>query len=266
VEELFSGRHFDQEIIVLCVRWYLNFKLSYRDLAATMGERGIGLAHTTILRWVQHYTPEFAKRWQRYARPVGGSWRCDETYIKVKGIWVYLYRAVDKAGKTVDFYLSRKRDVAAAKAFLRKAMRRQRTPTKITLDAYAASHRAVADLKASGELPRRVKVRSTSRNVLHAMSPLQIVPLSTIARCSAPRKTLKSKPLGFPQIQSRIEQDTVQGNLEKGVMLCDSVPGHHKINHLQHFPLGCIIPLMHQSGGSDMFGACWQAHRHSNSE
>ena len=149
VEELFSGRHFDQEIIVLCVRWYLNFKLSYRDLVAMMGERGIGLAHTTILRWVQHYTPEFAKRWQRYARPVGGSWRCDETYIKVKGIWVYLYRAVDKAGKTVDFYLSRKRDVAAAKAFLRKAMRRQRIPTKITLDAYAASHRAVADLKAS---------------------------------------------------------------------------------------------------------------------
>jgi transposase-like protein len=88
---------------------------------------------------VQYYTPEFAKRWQRYARPVGGSWRCDETYIKVKAIWVYLYRAVDKAGKTVDFYLSRKRDVAAAKAFLRKAMRRQRTPTKITLDAYAAS-------------------------------------------------------------------------------------------------------------------------------
>jgi transposase-like protein len=79
----------------------------------------------------------------------------------VKGIWVYLYRAVDKAGKTVDFYLSRKRDVAAAKAFLRKAMHRQRTPTKITLDAYAASHRAVADLKASGELPRRVKVRSS---------------------------------------------------------------------------------------------------------
>jgi transposase-like protein len=88
VEELFSGRHFDQEIIVSCVRWYLNFKLSYRDLAAMMGERGIGLAHTTILRWVQRYTPEFAKRWQRYARPVGGSWRCDETYIKVKGIWV----------------------------------------------------------------------------------------------------------------------------------------------------------------------------------
>ena len=126
-----------------------------------MSERGIGIAHTTILRWVQHYTAEFQKRWERYARSVGGSWRMDETYIRVKGEWMYLYRAVDKAGKTVDFYLSRKRDVNAAKAFLRKAMKGQRIPTKITLDAYAASHRAVAELKASGELPKRVRVRTS---------------------------------------------------------------------------------------------------------
>src|SRR6266571_6571221 len=161
IEELFKGRHFDQEIVVLCVRWYLSYKLSYRDLVAMMGERGIGLVHTTILRWVQYYTPEFEKRWNRYARSVGGSWRCDETYIKVKGEWAYLYRAVDKAGKTVDFYLSRKRDVNAAKTFLRKAMKGQRIPTKITLDAYVASHRAVADLKENGELPKRVQVRSS---------------------------------------------------------------------------------------------------------
>ena len=146
VEELFKGRHFDQEIIVLCIRWYLSYKLSYRDLVTMMSERGIDLAHTTILRWVQHYTPEFEKLWNRYARSVGRSWRCDETYIKVKGEWMYLYRAVDKAGKTVDFYRSRKRNVNAAKAFLRKAMKGQRIPTKITLDAYAAWHRAVADL------------------------------------------------------------------------------------------------------------------------
>jgi len=74
VEELFKGRHFDQEIVVLCVRWYLSFKLSFRDLVAMMRERGISLAHTTILRWVQHYSPEFEKRWKRYARSVGGSW------------------------------------------------------------------------------------------------------------------------------------------------------------------------------------------------
>ena len=160
VEELFKGRHFDQEIVVLNVRWYLTYKLSYRDLVAMMSERGIDLAHTTILRWVQHYTPEFQKRWNRFARTVGGSWRMDETYVRVKGRWTYLYRAVDKRGETVDFYLSQKRDVNAAKTFLRKAMNSQRVPTKITLDAYAASHRAVADLKESGELPKRVKVRS----------------------------------------------------------------------------------------------------------
>jgi transposase-like protein len=161
MEELFRGRHFDQEIVVLCVRWYRSFKLSYRDLVAMMGERGISLAHTTILRWVQQYTPEFQKRWNRFARPVGGSWRMDETYVRVKGEWTYLYRAVDKAGKTVDFYWSPKRDVNAARAFLRKAMQSQRIPRKITLDAYAASHRAVADLKQSGELPKRVRVRTS---------------------------------------------------------------------------------------------------------
>src|SRR6202049_1446640 len=121
VEELFKGRHFTQEIGVICVRWYLSYKLSYRDLVSMMNERGIDLAHTTILRWVQHYSPEFEKRWKRYARSVGGSWRMDETYVKVRGEWVYLYRAVDKAGKTVDFYLSRNRDVNGAPAFLRKA-------------------------------------------------------------------------------------------------------------------------------------------------
>ena len=140
------------------------------------------LAHSTILRWVQHYTPEFEKRWRRYARPVGGSWRCDETYIKVQGTWMYLYRAVDKSGQTVDFYVSRQRDVAAAKAFLRKAMREPRTPKKITLDAYAASHRAVADRKGTGELPKRVQVRSSKnlnnpieqdhRRVQHRLGPM----------------------------------------------------------------------------------------------
>lgn len=117
VEELFKGRHFDHEIVVQCVRWYLSFKLSSRDLVSMMSERGIVLAHTTILRWVQHYTPEFEKRWRRYAGTAGGSWRMDETYVKVSGEWVYLYRAVGKSGKTVDFYLSRKRDLNPAKVF-----------------------------------------------------------------------------------------------------------------------------------------------------
>jgi transposase-like protein len=159
--DLFKGRHFDHEIIVLCVRWYLSYKLSSRELVEMMGERGITLAHTTILRWVQRYVPEFEKRWSRYARTVGGSWRCDETYIKVNGRWTYLYRAVDKQGRTVDFRLSERRDVAAAKAFFRKAMKHNGTPRVITLDAYAASHRAIADLKAEETLPKRIRVRSS---------------------------------------------------------------------------------------------------------
>ena len=161
IEDLFKGRHFDRQIIVLCVSWYTSFKLSLRDLVIMMADRGISVTHTTILRWVQRYLPEFEKRWRRYARPVGGSWRMDETYIKVHGQWVYLYRAVDKAGQTVDFFLSRNRDVNAAKSFLRSAMKNTRVPTKITLDAYAASHRAVREMKEDGELPGRVKVRSS---------------------------------------------------------------------------------------------------------
>jgi len=159
--DLFKGRHFDREVIVLCVRWYLSFKLSSRDLVQMMSERGITLAHTTILRWVQRYVPDFEKRWGQYARPVGGSWRCDETYIKVKGRWTYLYRAVDKQGHTVDFLLSANRDVAAAKRFFSKAISNQARPRVITLDAYAASHRAIAELKSAEAIPQRVRVRSS---------------------------------------------------------------------------------------------------------
>jgi len=158
--ELFKGRHFDHEIIVLCVRWYLTFKLSSRDLVQMMAERGIVLAHTTILRWVQRYVPDFEKRWNHYARSVGDSWRVDETYLKVRGQWVYLYRAVDKEGRTVDFLLSKRRDVAAAKRFFSRATKQHGAPRVITLDGYAASHRAVTNLKEAGTLPRRVRIRS----------------------------------------------------------------------------------------------------------
>jgi transposase-like protein len=162
MDNLFKGRQFDREIIILCVRWYLRFKLSFRDLVEMMAERGISLAHTTIMRWIARYVPEFEKRWNRFARRVGTSWRVDETYVKIKGKWTYLYRAVDKQGKTVDFLLRAKRDVAAAKAFFRRAFKSQgRLPQKITLDGYQASHRAAREFLEQHQRGARTTIRSS---------------------------------------------------------------------------------------------------------
>jgi len=158
---LFKGRHFDHEIITLCVRWYVTYKLSYRDLAEMMAERHLEVAHTTIMRWVQRYVPEFVKHWQPYTRSVGTSWRIDETYIRLKGKWVYLYRGVDKEGQTVDFFLSERRDMTAAKRFLQQAIAKRGVPQKITLDGYAASHEAVGELQKEGVLPANLIVRTS---------------------------------------------------------------------------------------------------------
>jgi transposase-like protein len=159
---LFAGRHFDQEVITLCVRWYLRYKLSLRDLVELMSERGLHLAHTTVMRWVQRYVPEFEKCWARYARQSGRSWRVDETYVKVRGRWTFLYRAVDRNGQTVDFRLSPARDVAAAKAFFRKALRTQgRPPVTITLDGYAASHRAAREMPDEDKAWDRTRLRTS---------------------------------------------------------------------------------------------------------
>jgi transposase-like protein len=113
-DPIYRRRRFDAEIIELCVRWYITYRLSYRDLQAMMAERGIVVSHSTILRWVSRYVPEFEKRFNRFARPVNTSWRVDETYINIRGKWNYLYRAVDKYGKTVDFLLRSDRGIAAA--------------------------------------------------------------------------------------------------------------------------------------------------------
>ena len=160
---LFAGRWFEDDIIFLCLRWYFRFKLSYRDLVAILGERGLSIAHSTILRWVVRYAETCEKRWHRFERPVGGSWRVDETFIKVRGQWMYLYRAVDGEGNTVEFYLSRTRGIAAALAFFRKALKHHPEPHSITLDGHRPSHSALRRMGMNGEFNFRgqnaVKIR-----------------------------------------------------------------------------------------------------------
>jgi transposase-like protein len=161
-DPIYRRRVFDAEIIELCVRWYITYRLSYRDLVGIMAERGVMVAHSTILRWVSRYVPEYEKRWNRISRPVGTSWRCDETYVSIRGKWHYLYRAVDKQGKTVDFLLRRDRGIAAAQAFFRKALATNlnRWPRKVTLDGHVPSHRALRLLRREDPKWLLVKVRS----------------------------------------------------------------------------------------------------------
>jgi transposase-like protein len=123
-----------------------------------MAERGVGLSYTTILQWVQGYVPEFEKRGNRIAHPIGTSWRVDETYIKIRGRWASLYRAVDPQGRTIDLVLSKHRNIAAAKRFFRQTIAKHGIPERITLDGYPATHSAVPTFKKSGELRPQTKL------------------------------------------------------------------------------------------------------------
>jgi transposase, IS6 family len=157
----FKWRHYQGEIILLCVRWYLRYALSYRDLEEMMRERGLSLDHTTIYRWVQAYAPELEKRIRPHLRPTNDSYRVDETYVKIKGEWKYLYRAVDSTGQTIDFMLGAKRDVRAAKRFFRKMLKAasHSSPRVINVDKNRAYPPAVEQLKEEGTLPSRTQLR-----------------------------------------------------------------------------------------------------------
>ncbi len=139
----FKGNQFEREIILWGVRWYVAYPISYRQLEEMMGERGVSVDHSTLNRWVIKYAPDFEKAFRHRQCPVGRSWRVDETYVKIKGKWAYLYRAVDKEGHTIDFLLTPQRDRAAAEAFLHKAIRNQGLPEKITIDQSGSNTAAI---------------------------------------------------------------------------------------------------------------------------
>src|ERR1700716_820884 len=158
---LFRGRHFEAEIIVLCVRWYLRFGLSFRNLEEMMADHNVNVDHVTIWRWVQRYTPELNRRCRREWRTTNGSWRVDETYLRVAGKWTYLYRAVDSAGATIDFLLSASRDAGAAKRFFQKALRSvgHPRPRVINVDGNPSYPKVIGELKKTGELGGRRRCR-----------------------------------------------------------------------------------------------------------
>jgi len=162
----FKGMRFPTDVILVCIRWYAAYPLSYRHLEEMMQERGVSVDHSSINRWAIRFLPLIEKIARKHKRPVGGSWRMDETYIKVKGIWKYLYRAVDKLGKTVDFLLTAKRDMAAAKRFFDKAMHASGAPEKVTMDKSGANKAAIDAINVGREVPVLVRQVKYLNNIV----------------------------------------------------------------------------------------------------
>src|SRR5690606_38854027 len=156
---MFKGRHFDRSVILLCVRWYLAYNLSLRNLEEMMAERGISVDHATIHRWVIRYSPELLEGFNRRKRAVTGRWHVDETYIRVRGQWRYLYRAIDSNGDTVEFWFSERRDLVAAKRFLRKALTRHGRPEQIVIDGSQTNREAILSCDAESRLQDRSRPR-----------------------------------------------------------------------------------------------------------
>jgi len=161
-DTIYRCRRFSAETIELCVRWYTTYRLSYRDLAAMMAEREVIVAHTTIMRWVLQYVPEYERRWARFAQPPGRSWRVDETAVAVRGGRHYLFRGVDKNGKSIGSLLCGDRDMESAQAFFRAVVAHGRVPwpAKINIDGNKATLRGLRLLGEEDHRWRQVEVRA----------------------------------------------------------------------------------------------------------
>ena len=156
---MFKGRHFDQSVILLCVRWYLAYGLSLRDLEEMMVERGIRVDHSTVHRWVLRFSPWLLKNFNLRKRAVTRKWHVDETYIKVRGQWMYLYRAIDGVGDTVEFHFSEHRDLQAAKRFFRQALDRHGRPDRVVIDGSQTNREAIVSCDTSHRLRAKAACR-----------------------------------------------------------------------------------------------------------
>jgi transposase-like protein len=158
-DAVFKGRHFNRSVILLCIRWYLAYGLSLRDLEEMMAERGISVDHATIHRWIVRYSPELLKRFSARKRGVTAKWHVDETYIKVRVQWEYLYRAIDSHGDTVEFWFSERRNLTAAKRFLREALKRHGRPERIMIGGSQTKREAILSCDAESRLQDRSRRR-----------------------------------------------------------------------------------------------------------
>ncbi|MBT6208368.1 MAG: IS6 family transposase [Francisellaceae bacterium] len=155
----FKGKQFMKSIILMAVRWYVAYALSYRDIEELLLERGLKIDHSTINRWVIEYSPKLKSSFKNKKRPVGGSWRMDETYVKVKGKWMYQYRAVDKEGNTIDSCFSKKRSKIEATKFFIKAMNSCGKPIKINIDKSGANTAALNEINYYLSKSEKIEIR-----------------------------------------------------------------------------------------------------------
>jgi transposase-like protein len=166
VARVFKRLHYPLDVMLLCVRWYVAYPLSLRHLEEMMLERGIAVDHSTVHRWALKLLPVLEKAFRRCKRTVGKSWRMDETYIRVKGEWRYLYRAVDKAGNTVDFLLRAHRDKAAARRYFEKAIGQNGEPQTVTIDKSGSNLAALQALNAEREKPIKIRQNKYLNNIV----------------------------------------------------------------------------------------------------
>jgi putative transposase len=148
LRKVIKRMHYPLEVMLTCARWYVAYPLSLRQIEEMMAERGVFVDHATVHRWAIKILPVIAAVFRRRKRPVGTSWRMDESYVKVFGQWKYLYRAVDRDGDTIDFLLTAKRDRSAARRFLEHAIDLHGVPEKITIDKSGANTAAIQSIQA----------------------------------------------------------------------------------------------------------------------